>query len=83
MTFTSRLHFLCQWCFGCYDFLPGLIDVHVHLRDPGATYKEDFSSGTAAALAGGLTMVCAMPNTSPSIIDASSLALIQKVRQIL
>uniref|UniRef100_A0A3Q2Y125 Multifunctional protein CAD n=1 Tax=Hippocampus comes TaxID=109280 RepID=A0A3Q2Y125_HIPCM len=59
--------------------LPGLIDVHVHLRDPGATYKEDFSSGTAAALAGGLTMVCAMPNTSPSIIDATSLALIQKL----
>uniref|UniRef100_A0A668VLB0 Multifunctional protein CAD n=1 Tax=Oreochromis aureus TaxID=47969 RepID=A0A668VLB0_OREAU len=45
--------------------LPGLIDVHVHLREPGATYKEDFSSGTAAALAGGVTLVCAMPNTSP------------------
>ena len=43
--------------------LPGLIDVHVHLRDPGAVHKEDFSSGTAAALAGGVTMVCAMPNT--------------------
>ncbi|TRY86953.1 hypothetical protein DNTS_000646 [Danionella cerebrum] len=36
--------------------LPGLIDVHVHLREPGATHKEDFSSGTAAALAGGITM---------------------------
>ncbi len=44
----------------------GLIDVHVHLREPGATYKEDFSSGTAAALAGGITMVCAMPNTNPA-----------------
>ena len=43
--------------------LPGLIDVHVHLRDPGAVHKEDFSTGTAAALAGGVTMVCAMPNT--------------------
>uniref|UniRef100_A0A672S9E1 CAD protein-like n=1 Tax=Sinocyclocheilus grahami TaxID=75366 RepID=A0A672S9E1_SINGR len=48
--------------------LPGLIDVHVHLREPGATHKEDFSSGTAAALAGGITMVCAMPNTNPAII---------------
>ncbi|XP_071393365.1 multifunctional protein CAD isoform X4 [Centroberyx affinis] len=59
--------------------LPGLIDVHVHLREPGATHKEDFSSGTAAALAGGVTMVCAMPNTSPAIIDASSLAMVQKL----
>uniref|UniRef100_A0A8C2RFM6 Carbamoyl phosphate synthase arginine-specific large chain n=1 Tax=Capra hircus TaxID=9925 RepID=A0A8C2RFM6_CAPHI len=38
--------------------LPGLIDVHVHLREPGGTHKEDFASGTAAALAGGVTMVC-------------------------
>ncbi|XP_030080144.1 CAD protein isoform X3 [Drosophila hydei] len=49
--------------------LPGFIDVHVHLREPGATHKEDFASGTAAALAGGVTMVCAMPNTNPSIVD--------------
>lgn len=54
--------------------------MHVHLREPGATHKEDFSSGTAAALAGGVTMVCAMPNTSPAITDASTLALVQKVR---
>uniref|UniRef100_A0A3Q3FQX8 Multifunctional protein CAD n=1 Tax=Labrus bergylta TaxID=56723 RepID=A0A3Q3FQX8_9LABR len=59
--------------------LPGLIDVHVHLREPGATHKEDFSSGTAAALAGGVTMVCAMPNTSPAITDPSTLALVQKL----
>uniref|UniRef100_A0A3B3T4R5 Multifunctional protein CAD n=1 Tax=Paramormyrops kingsleyae TaxID=1676925 RepID=A0A3B3T4R5_9TELE len=59
--------------------LPGLIDVHVHLRDPGATHKEDFSSGTAAALAGGITMVCAMPNTTPAVIDANSLATVQKL----
>ncbi|MFT7803066.1 CAD protein [Arapaima gigas] len=57
----------------------GLIDVHVHLREPGATHKEDFSSGTAAALAGGITMVCAMPNTTPAVTDASSLAMIQKL----
>uniref|UniRef100_A0A4W6DE49 Multifunctional protein CAD n=1 Tax=Lates calcarifer TaxID=8187 RepID=A0A4W6DE49_LATCA len=59
--------------------LPGLIDVHVHLREPGATHKEDFSSGTAAALAGGVTMVCAMPNTSPAVTDPSTLALVQKL----
>uniref|UniRef100_A0A4W5PER9 Multifunctional protein CAD n=1 Tax=Hucho hucho TaxID=62062 RepID=A0A4W5PER9_9TELE len=59
--------------------LPGLIDVHVHLREPGAIHKEDFSSGTAAALAGGVTMVCAMPNTAPAIIDLSSLTMVQKL----
>ncbi|XP_011489670.1 CAD protein [Oryzias latipes] len=59
--------------------LPGLIDVHVHLREPGATHKEDFSSGTAAALAGGVTLVCAMPNTNPAIIDAATLATAQKL----
>uniref|UniRef100_A0A3B4ZB78 Multifunctional protein CAD n=1 Tax=Stegastes partitus TaxID=144197 RepID=A0A3B4ZB78_9TELE len=59
--------------------LPGLIDVHVHLREPGATHKEDFSSGTAAALAGGVTLVCAMPNTAPAITDSSTLALVQKL----
>lgn len=59
--------------------LPGLIDVHVHLREPGATHKEDFASGTSAALAGGITMVCAMPNTAPAITDAATLALVSKV----
>lgn len=59
---------------------PGLIDVHVHLREPGSTHKEDFASGTAAALAGGVTMVCAMPNTNPAVTDATSFALAQKVR---
>lgn len=49
--------------------LPGLIDVHVHLREPGATHKEDWDSGTAAALAGGFTLVLAMPNTQPPITD--------------
>jgi len=38
--------------------LPGLIDVHVHMREPGACHKEDWDSGTAAALAGGYTIVC-------------------------
>ena len=53
--------------------LPGLIDPHVHLRDPGHTYKEDWYSGTASALAGGYTCVLAMPNPSPPITDSSSL----------
>ncbi|NXB51441.1 PYR1 protein, partial [Leucopsar rothschildi] len=61
--------------------LPGLIDVHVHLREPGGTHKEDFASGTAAALAGGVTMVCAMPNTSPAVTDATSFALAQKLAE--
>jgi dihydroorotase-like cyclic amidohydrolase len=42
--------------------LPGLIDIHVHLRDPGATHKEDFHTGTSAALAGGVTTIVDMPN---------------------
>jgi len=53
--------------------LPGLIDPHVHLREPGGAYKEDWDSGTAAALAGGFTMVLAMPNTQPPVTDAATL----------
>ncbi|MDQ4074613.1 MAG: amidohydrolase family protein [Chloroflexota bacterium] len=49
--------------------LPGLVDVHVHMRVPGGEHKEDFASGTAAALAGGVTQVLAMPNTSPPIVS--------------
>ena len=44
---------------------PGLIDIHVHLREPGQSYKETIATGTAAAAAGGFTTVCAMPNTTP------------------
>ncbi len=55
--------------------LPGLIDPHVHLREPGGTHKEDFDTGTAAALAGGFTAVLAMPNTQPPLADAASLEL--------
>jgi carbamoyl-phosphate synthase / aspartate carbamoyltransferase / dihydroorotase len=53
--------------------LPGLIDPHVHLREPGATHKEDWDSGTAAALAGGFTLVLAMPNTQPPVTDGTQL----------
>ena len=55
--------------------LPGLIDVHVHLREPGGTHKEDWDSGTAAALAGGFTTVLAMPNTQPPVTDAATLEM--------
>src|SRR4029079_14314724 len=45
--------------------IPGLIDLHTHLREPGHEYKEDIATGTRAAAAGGYTAVCAMPNTTP------------------
>ncbi len=55
--------------------LPGLIDPHVHLREPGGTHKEDWDSGTQAALAGGFTTVLAMPNTKPPVTDQETLEL--------
>lgn len=58
--------------------LPGLIDPHVHLREPGETHKEDFESGTAAALAGGYTVVLAMPNTQPPLVDPVGLDLARR-----
>ena len=51
---------------------PGLVDMHVHLRDPGFTYKEDIESGCRAAAAGGVTTVAAMPNTDP-VIDSDEM----------
>lgn len=53
--------------------LPGLIDPHVHMREPGDTHKEDWDSGTAAALAGGFTTILAMPNTKPPVTDTETL----------
>ena len=55
--------------------LPGLIDPHVHVREPGATHKEDWDTVTQAALAGGFTTILAMPNTTPPIFDRSTLDL--------
>lgn len=49
--------------------LPGLFDMHVHFRDPGQTHKEDVNTGSAAALAGGVTGVLCMPNTTPPMDD--------------
>ncbi len=50
--------------------LPGLVDIHVHLRDPGQTHKENFLSGTSAALAGGFTSVFDMPNNAVAVTSA-------------
>ena len=56
---------------------PGLIDLHVHLREPGQTAKENIASGTAAAARGGFTSLVCMPNTSPAIDSAGTVALIR------
>jgi len=62
--------------------VPGVIDPHVHLREPGQEYKEDFSTGTMAALAGGITTVLDMPNNSPPIDSEERLLLkMNKVRK--
>ncbi|MEM2412422.1 MAG: dihydroorotase family protein [Candidatus Bathyarchaeia archaeon] len=58
---------------GGFLVLPGLIDVHVHLRDEGKAYKEDFYTGTAAAAAGGFTTVLDMPNNAPVTMSAETL----------
>jgi carbamoyl-phosphate synthase/aspartate carbamoyltransferase/dihydroorotase len=58
--------------------LPGLVDVHTHLRVPGGENKEDFATGTAAALAGGITTILAMPNTDPPL---STPKVLQETRQ--
>ena len=57
---------------------PGFIDLHVHLREPGQSYKETIASGTAAAAAGGFTSVCCMPNTSPVVDSVEWVTWIQQ-----
>lgn len=52
--------------------LPGIIDPHVHSRDPGLTYKEDFAHSTRAAAAGGVTAILEMPNSIPAVTDGDS-----------
>ncbi len=61
--------------------LPGLADVHVHLRTPGGEHKEDFSTGTAAAVAGGFTTLLAMPNTTPPLTTRERLRAAQQRAQ--
>ena len=60
---------------------PGLIDLHVHFREPGQTAKEDIASGSATAAMGGFTSVVCMPNTSPAIDTPSTVKLIQDKAQ--
>ncbi len=55
---------------------PGLVDMHVHLRDPGFTHKEDVITGTNSAKAGGFTAVACMPNTKPAIDNADTVSYI-------
>jgi dihydroorotase len=57
---------------------PGLIDMHVHLREPGASHKETIETGCRAAAAGGFTRVCCMPNTSPAIDSVETVRWIQE-----
>lgn len=60
---------------GCY-VMPGLIDLHVHFRDPGLTYKEDIETGSRAAAKGGFTTVCCMPNTKPVVDNVETVKYI-------
>ncbi|HIA73273.1 MAG TPA: dihydroorotase [Gemmatimonadetes bacterium] len=55
---------------------PGLIDVHVHLREPGEEHKETIATGAQAAVAGGFTAICAMPNTDPPIDDPAAVGFV-------
>lgn len=67
---------------GCY-VMPGLIDLHVHLRDPGLTYKETVDSGAAAAAHGGFTTIVAMPNTKPVMDEGHRIAYVHNKAKML
>jgi dihydroorotase len=60
---------------------PGFIDLHVHLREPGQSYKETIASGTAAAAAGGFTSICCMPNTHPIVDSLEWVSWIQQAER--
>lgn len=66
-----------------YYVMPGLIDMHVHLRDPGLTYKEDVETGAAAAARGGITTIVAMPNTKPVTDDADRVGYVMRKAEML
>src|SRR5438094_557886 len=61
--------------------LPGIIDAHVHFREPGMTYKEDFASGSTAAVCGGITTVVDMPNVIPPTADAEQVRVKQQLAE--
>ena len=61
---------------------PGFVDIHVHFRDPGLTYKEDIFTGSKAAAAGGVTSVVCMPNTKPAIDTPETIRyIIEKAKE--
>lgn len=62
---------------GCY-VMPGFVDLHVHLRDPGLEYKETLTTGGRAAVKGGVTTVCAMPNTKPVTDNRIKVAMVHR-----
>lgn len=67
---------------GCY-VMPGLIDLHVHLRDPGLEYKEDIATGSRAAARGGFTTICCMANTKPVVDNAEVVSyIVDKASQV-
>lgn len=67
---------------GCY-VMPGLIDMHVHLRDPGQEYKEDIETGSRAAAHGGFTTICCMANTSPTVDCPEVVSyIVEKAKQV-
>ncbi|MDQ7011076.1 MAG: dihydroorotase, partial [Mariprofundaceae bacterium] len=62
---------------------PGLVDMHVHLREPGQEWKEDIESGSRAAVAGGVTSMCCMPNTTPRLDHAGVVRqIIERARSV-
>jgi dihydroorotase len=62
--------------------LPGFVDMHVHLREPGQEHKENIASGTRAAAAGGVTTVAAMPNTSPALDEPGIVGRVARARSM-
>ncbi len=66
---------------GDKHILPGLIDGHVHFREPGLTYKEDFGTGSTAAVCGGIATVIDMPNTIPPTADAEQVTVKQRLAE--
>ena len=67
-------------CQGDYVIFPGFCDVHVHLREPGFSYKETIETGTKAAAHGGYTTICPMPNLNPELRRQPMAAIRRSVR---
>lgn len=61
--------------------IPGALDLHVHFRDPGLTYKEDFTTGSRAAAMGGVTTIFDMPNTQPPVVDVKSFEVKHRIAE--